>query len=282
MRPTNSRGSAALAVRRGSRYSGAMLNARLLALSTLWLSLSLPACTSSPEVPPAPPEPTLSGDAFPTSQGDLIVHPVNHASFLMSWAGKTVYVDPVGGAAPFEGLPSPDVVFVTDIHADHLSADTLTALVKADTVIVAPQAVRDALPESLRGATQVLANGGTLTVADIAVEAIPMYNLTPERLQYHVKGRGNGYVLTVGGERVYIAGDTEDIPEMRQLRDIDVAFVPMNLPYTMTVAQAADAVREFKPKVVYPYHSRGSDLNEFTRLVGTDVGVEVRVRDWYE
>ncbi|OJH39712.1 MBL fold metallo-hydrolase [Cystobacter ferrugineus] len=259
-----------------------MLNARLLALSTLWLSLSLPACTSSPENPPAPPPaPALSGDAFPTSQGDLIVHPVNHASFLMGWAGKTIYVDPVGGAAPFEDLPAPDVIFVTDIHGDHLNADTLTALVKAETVIVAPQAVHDALPENLRGATQVLANGGTLTVADIAVEAIPMYNLTQERLQYHEKGRGNGYVLTMGGKRVYIAGDTEDIPEMRQLRDIDVAFVPMNLPYTMTVDQAASAVREFKPKVVYPYHSRGSDLNEFTRLVGTDVGVEVRVRNWY-
>jgi L-ascorbate metabolism protein UlaG (beta-lactamase superfamily) len=258
-----------------------MLDTRLLALSALWLSLSLPACTSSPDEPPAPPAPALSGDAFPTSRGDLIVHPVNHASFLMSWAGKTLYVDPVGGTAPYEGLPAPDVVFLTDIHSDHLSADTLTALVKAGTVIVAPQAVHDALPEGPRGATQVLTNGGTLTVADIRVEAMPMYNLTPERLKFHEKGRGNGYVLTLGGERVYIAGDTEDIPEMRQLRDIDVAFVPMNLPYTMTVAQAADAVREFKPKVVYPYHSRGSDLNEFTRLVGTDVGVEVRVRAWY-
>jgi L-ascorbate metabolism protein UlaG (beta-lactamase superfamily) len=120
-----------------------------------------------------------------------------------------------------------------------------------------------------------------MTVAGIAVEANPMYNLTPERLQYHPKGGGNGYVLTFGGKRVYIAGDTEDIPEMRQLRDIDVAFVPMNLPFTMTVAQAADAVREFKPKIVYPYHSRGSDLDEFARRVGTDVGVEVRVHNWY-
>jgi L-ascorbate metabolism protein UlaG (beta-lactamase superfamily) len=211
----------------------------------------------------------------------LIVHPVNHATFVMSWAGKLIYVDPVGGAERFEGLPAPDVIFVTDIHGDHLNADTLTAIVQAETVIVAPQAVHDALPAALQGATQVLANGGTLTVQDIAVEAIPMYNLTAERLQYHTKGRGNGYVLTVGGKRVYIAGDTEDIPEMRQLRDIDIAFIPMNLPFTMTVEQAADAVREFKPKVVYPYHSRGSDLDEFTRLVGTDVGVEVRVRAWY-
>jgi L-ascorbate metabolism protein UlaG (beta-lactamase superfamily) len=210
-----------------------------------------------------------------------MIHPINHATFVMQWAGKMVYVDPVGGAARFEGLPAPDVIFVTDIHGDHLNAETLTAIVKAETVIVAPQAVHNALPAALQAATKVLANGETLTEADIGVEAIPMYNLTAERLQYHTKGRGNGYVLTLGDKRVYVAGDTEDIPEMRQLRDIEVAFIPMNLPFTMTVAQAADAVREFKPKIVYPYHSRGSDLDEFTRLVGTDAGVEVRVRQWY-
>jgi L-ascorbate metabolism protein UlaG (beta-lactamase superfamily) len=210
-----------------------------------------------------------------------MIHPINHATFVMQWAGKMVHVDPVGGAARFEGLPAPDVIFVTDIHGDHMNADTLTAIVQAGTVIVAPQAVHNALPAALQAATKVLANGETLTVADIGIEAIPMYNLTAERLQYHAKGRGNGYVLTLGDKRVYIAGDTEDIPEMRQLRDIEVAFIPMNLPFTMTVEQAADAVREFKPKIVYPYHSRGSDLDEFTRLVGTDVGVEVRIRQWY-
>ncbi|WP_224244495.1 MBL fold metallo-hydrolase [Hyalangium gracile] len=260
-----------------------MLKARLLALSALsalCLSLTLSACDDDDDTTP-PPEPPISGDAIPTAQGDLIIHPINHATFAMAWGGKIIYVDPVGGAAPFEGLPRPDVIFVTDIHGDHLNADTLTAVAQTQTVIIAPQAVKDMLPAALQGATQVLANGATTTVANIGVEAIPMYNITPERLQYHVKGRGNGYVLTFGGKRVYIAGDTEDIPEMRQLRDIEVAFVPMNLPFTMTVTQAADAVREFKPKIVYPYHSRGSDLNEFTRLVGTDVGVEVRVGNWY-
>ncbi|WP_224361370.1 MBL fold metallo-hydrolase [Hyalangium versicolor] len=260
-----------------------MLKTRLLVFSALCLSLSLLACKDDPpdEGNPPPSEPPISGDAISTSQGDVIIHPINHATFVMHWADKMIYVDPVGGAAPFEGLPAPNVIFVTDIHSDHLSADTLTALVRVDTVIVAPQAVRDQLPANLQGVTQVLANGGTLTVAGIGVEAIPMYNITTDRLQYHTKGRGNGYVLTLGGKRIYIAGDTEDIPEMRQLRDIEVAFIPMNLPYTMTVQQAASAVREFKPKIVYPYHSRGSDLDEFTRLVGTDVGVEVRIRNWY-
>ena len=109
-----------------------------------------------------------------------------------------------------------------------------------------------------------------------------MYNLTADRLKYHNKGRGNGYVFTVGGKRIYISGDTEDIPEMRALKNIDVAFVCMNLPYTMTEEQAASAVREFKPKIVYPYHYRGSDVEKFKKLVGEDSGVEVRLRDWYK
>lgn len=243
--------------------------------------LTLSACTSSPEVVEPPAEPTISGDAVATSQGDLIIHPVNHATFVMQWQGKLFYVDPVGGAERFTGLPAPQVIFVTDIHGDHLNADTLKAIVQADTVIIAPQAVKDMLPAELQAVTQVLANGATTSVAGVGVEAIPMYNLTADRLQYHTKGRGNGYVLTMGGKRIYIAGDTEDIPEMRMLRDIEVAFIPMNLPFTMTVEQAADAVREFKPKIVYPYHFRGSDMDTFTRLVGTDAGVEVRVRNWY-
>lgn len=243
------------------------------------LALALSACTSAPVETPV--EPPFSGDAVATSRGDLIIHPLNHATFALGWAGKVVYVDPVGGAARFEGLPSPDVVLVTDVHGDHLSADTLAAVVRSSTVLIVPQAVKDTLPEALASTARVLGNGQSTEVAGFGVEAVPMYNLTAERLQYHAKGRGNGYLLTLGGKRVYIAGDTEDIPEMRALSGIDVAFIPMNLPFTMTVEQAADAVRAFKPKVVYPYHSRGSDLEAFTQRVGTDVGVEVRVRAWY-
>ena len=128
----------------------------------------------------------------------------------------------------------------------------------------------------------MLANGETKSVAGVSIEAVPMYNLTADRLKYHNKGRGNGYVVMVGGKRVYISGDTEDIPEMRALKNIDVAFICMNLPYTMTEEQAASAVREFKPKIVYPFHYRGSDVEKFKRLVGEDSGVEVRLRDWYQ
>jgi L-ascorbate metabolism protein UlaG (beta-lactamase superfamily) len=200
----------------------------------------------------------------------------------MGWNGKTIYVDPVGGAKRFAGLPGPDLILITDIHGDHHDNGTLEAMATDKAALVAPAAVAEKLPEKLRRQTTVLANGQTKTVAGVSIEALPMYNLTADRLKFHTKGRGNGYVVTLGGRRVYISGDTEDIPEMRALKNIDVAFVCMNLPYTMTVEQAAGAVRAFKPKVVYPYHYRGSDTEKFKQLVGNDSGVEVRLRDWYK
>jgi L-ascorbate metabolism protein UlaG (beta-lactamase superfamily) len=145
--------------------------------------------------------------------------------------------------------------------------------------IVAPQSVHDKLPAALQGRVHVLANGQTATVETIPIQAVPMYNTTPARAQYHTKGRGDGYVLTLGGKRIYIAGDTEPTPEMKAQTSIDVAFLPMNLPYTMTEEQAADAVKVFKPKIVYPYHYRGSDPKKFAALVGN--AAEVRLRDWY-
>ena len=137
------------------------------------------------------------------------------------------------------------------------------------------------MTEALKSKLVILKNGETKEIHGVKITAVPMYNLTTERLKFHDEGRGNGYVVEMGGKRIYLSGDTEDIPEMRSLKNIDIAFVCMNLPYTMTEAQAASAVREFHPKVVYPYHYRGSDLEKFKTLVGTDVGVEVRIRDWY-
>jgi L-ascorbate metabolism protein UlaG (beta-lactamase superfamily) len=241
---------------------------------------------------------SLTGDAVPTKEGgDLIIRPMYHGTFVMTWNHRTIYVDPTAApgqdrnksaAAGFKDHPIPDLILVTDVHGDHLSIPTLMDLAgpfrpyPKVVTIVAPQAAVVLLPSNpLRGITRRLSHGRTITVHGIQIEAIPMYNLTKDRLQYHARDRGNGYILTMGGTRVYIAGDTEDIPEMRALENIDVAFVPMNLPYTMTPEQAADAVREFKPRIVYPYHYGQSDLSAFTRLVGKDAGVEVRVRDWY-
>jgi L-ascorbate metabolism protein UlaG (beta-lactamase superfamily) len=223
----------------------------------------------------------LSGDRVATNGGELVIHPVNHASFVMSYRGRIIYVDPVGGIDPYAALPKPDLIIVTDIHGDHLNAGTLNALVGPGTAIVAPAAVRAALPANLQARVRVMGNGQSASVDGLPIEAIGAYNITEDRLQYHAKGRGNGYVITFGDKRVYVAGDTEAVPEMLALQNIDVAFVPMNLPFTMTPQQAAQAVRTFKPRIVYPYHSRGSDVPEFARLVGTDAGVEVRQRAWY-
>ena len=224
----------------------------------------------------------LSGDSLTTTKGDLVIHPINHATLALGWNNLTVYTDPVGGADRFAGLPRPDLILLTDIHGDHFNVDTLKAVMTERTGLVAPAAVAAQLPADLRARTAVLTNGETKTIRGLTIEAVPMYNTTPERAKYHTKGRGNGYVVAFADKRVYLSGDTEDIPEMRALKNIDVAFLCMNLPYTMTVEQAASAVREFRPKIVYPYHYRGSDLEKFKKLVGEDAGVEVRLRDWYK
>lgn len=229
--------------------------------------------------------PALAGEARETSTvGDLVVHPVQHATMVLTRGETAIYVDPVGGGEAFAGLPPPDLILITDVHGDHLDGATLDAVAGEGTAIVAPRAVADRLGER-QAATKVLANGETVELGGVSVEAIPMYNLTPERQGFHTKGRGNGYVVTVGGQRVYISGDTEDIPEMRALEDIDVAFVCMNLPYTMEVEKAADAVLEFEPRVVFPYHFRGqggfSDVEKFKTIVARNPKIEVRILDWY-
>ena len=250
------------------------LSACLTAFGFAPLLLALGAADCSAEGRPTP-------DSIASEDGPLKIVPINHATLALEWKDKTIYVDPVGGARTFDGLPRPNLILVTDIHGDHFNKETLAELAVPGTKLICPAAVAEQMSPDLRARATVLANGQTADPLGIKIEAIPMYNLTPERLKFHTKGRGNGYVLTIGGRRIYLSGDTEDIPEMLALKNIDVAFVCMNLPYTMTVEQAARAVRTFKPKIVYPYHYRGSDLNRFKELVGTDTGVEVRLRDWY-
>jgi L-ascorbate metabolism protein UlaG (beta-lactamase superfamily) len=246
----------------------------LPALGLATLLLFLAPLASSAEVVPNP-------DSLATEDGALKIFPINHATLALQWKDRTIYVDPVGGAKAFQGLPKPDLILVTDIHGDHFSKETLAELAVPNTKLVCPAAIAEQLAPDLRNSATVLTNGQTGELLGVKIEAIPMYNLTAERLKFHTKGRGNGYVVMLGGKRIYLSGDTEDIPEMLALKNIDVAFVCMNLPYTMTVEQAARAVRAFKPRVVYPYHYRGSDLNKFKELVGTDAGVEVRLREWY-
>jgi L-ascorbate metabolism protein UlaG (beta-lactamase superfamily) len=218
-----------------------------------------------------------------SERGDVTVHPIEHASFVLENAEKRIAFDPVGGAARSPVLADADLVLVTDIHGDHFDAATLGELAAAGAAIVAPAAVADQMPPALKEKTTVLENGQSTHIEGIAVEAVPMYNITSDR---HPKGRGNGYVITVSGLRIYVSGDTEDIPEMRELEDIDVAFVCMNLPYTMDVERAADAVVDFAPRIVYPYHYRGqdglSDVGRFAELVQAENDeIEVRRLDWY-
>jgi L-ascorbate metabolism protein UlaG (beta-lactamase superfamily) len=217
-----------------------------------------------------------AADKIAATGGDITIQPINHATLQIVHATHVIDVDPVG-QADFSGLPAPTLILVTDIHGDHMDAATIAKLRQPATKVVAPQAVVTAA--KLEGAI-VIANGETKTVDGLSIEAVPMYNTTAERLQYHAKGRGNGYVVTIGGKRIYIAGDTEGIPEMRALKNIDVAFIPMNLPYTMTPAEAADAVKAFSPKIVYPYHYRGQDTAVFAAAL-KGLPIDVRIRDWY-
>lgn len=223
----------------------------------------------------------FTGDHIATSEGDLVIHPINHASFVMTWKDQVIYADPVGGAALYKDLPRPTLIVVTDIHGDHVDSTTINGIGGANAKVIVPLAVLPMLSSGVRAVSQVMTNGSTLAISGLSIEAIPMYNLTAGRLNYHTKGRGNGYVLTLGGKRVYISGDTEDIPEMRALRDIDVAFVCMNLPFTMDINQAVSATREFKPRRIFPYHYSSSNVTQFKQLVGTDLSVEVLLRKWY-
>ena len=239
------------------------------------------------ERPEVDSEPTYAETTSPTKgEGEIEINPISHATAVLQWNDLNIYVDPVGGAEAFEGYGVPDLILVTDVHGDHFSLETLQALNTEKAKIIMPQAVADKMPENFTPQIDVLNNGDSKERYDIMVEAVPMYNLREEAKQFHTKGRGNGYVLNIGGQRIYFSGDTEDIPEMRNLVHIDKAFVCMNLPYTMTVESAADAVLEFKPSQVYPYHYRGnpdvSDVSKFKALVEKgDADIEVVQLDWY-
>jgi L-ascorbate metabolism protein UlaG (beta-lactamase superfamily) len=220
----------------------------------------------------------LASEEFKTAAGVLKMTPIQHGSLTLEAGGQVIEVDPAisgFGAAPpdFSKVPKADLVLITDIHDDHLDPASLAKVRKQGTTVVIPGAAASKVPDGV-----VMKNGETKKFGAWTIEAIPMYNL--KNGPYHDKGRGNGYIVTYGGLRVYIAGDTEGIPEMRALKNIDVAFIPMILPYTMSPAEAADAVKAFHPKVVYPYHYGESDLKVFeTALKGT--GIDVRLRNWY-
>ncbi len=213
-------------------------------------------------------------DQFPLKSGSLKITFIGHGSLMLDWNGWIIHVDPFGQQADYRAMPKADLILITHEHSDHLDPKAVAQISKQGTVIVA----NEASARKLKGA-KVLANGEQTKVHGLAIEAVPAYNTTPGRTQYHPKGRDNGYVLGFGETRVYIAGDTENIQEMSRLSDIAVAFLPMNQPYTMTPEQAAAAARSFRPKILYPYHYGDTDPQKLVAALKNSSGIEVRVRD---
>lgn len=218
---------------------------------------------------------TYPTDTFKTTDGkQLDITFLGHGSLLFSWGGKVIYADPVSDYADFHKLPKADVILITHEHSDHLDPKAIEAVSQISTRIIVNGAVRQKLGEGT-----VLKNGESLEVfPGLKVDAVPAYNTTPGRDIYHPKGRDNGYVLEVGSLRIYVAGDTEDIPEMVQLKNIDIAFLPVNQPYTMTVPQAIHAAQMVRPHILYPYHYGDTDIQVLQEALRDDTGIEVRIR----
>ena len=223
----------------------------------------------------------ITGDHLVTTNGVLTIQPINHASFVMSWNGITIYNDPVCAATLYSGFPKADLILLSHHHSDHFSTTTLPSVTNATTRIIATQTTYNQTTfPPYRGITTVLGYGASTTVAGILVQAVRATN------SQHMEGINNAYVTTIGGKRILTTGDCGPGPDLRALQDIDVMFVCMN-SFTMEVATAATLVREIRPKVVYPYHygsqcaSPSYDVEAFKRLVGQDLGIEVRLRKWY-
>jgi L-ascorbate metabolism protein UlaG (beta-lactamase superfamily) len=215
-------------------------------------------------------------DVIKTKAGDLKITFIGHGTLLFTFGGKVIHVDPVGQYADYAKLPQADLILITHEHRDHLDSQAVARLRKPDTRIVLNQAAAGQVPGGL-----VMQNGEVKTVAGFQIAAVPAYNLVHQRASgepFHPKGRGNGYIITFGDTRVYVAGDTENTPEMKALKNIDIAFLPMNLPYTMTPEMVADAARAFKPKILYPYHFGKTDTGKLVNLLKDQKGIEVRIR----
>ncbi len=215
-------------------------------------------------------------DVIQTSAGDLEITFIGHGTLMMAFGGKMIHVDPFGRLADYAKLPKADVVIITHHHGDHLDPDVLRKVRTEKTLVI----LTEKCAEKVEGGI-IMKNGDARTVDSIKVEAVPAYNLVHKRDEggyYHPKGEGNGYVLTFGDKRIYIAGDTENTPEMKALRDIDYAFLPMNLPYTMTPEMVADAVDAFEPRVLYPYHYGDTDTSILVELLRGNENTEVRIR----
>ncbi len=219
---------------------------------------------------------TFEKDNFETSKGELTITFIGHATLMMQFNGKTIHIDPVWNYADYNKLPKADLILVTHDHGDHLDVNAIKTLLNPGTEVVLTEKCAEKYPDG-----KIMKNGESATFAGIQVKAVPAYNIQNVRgpgNPYHPKGVGNGYVLQFGDKKVYVAGDTENVPEMANLKDIDIAFLPMNLPFTMTPEMVVEAVKLFHPKILYPYHFGKTDIDHFLELMKNQTGTEVRVR----
>ncbi len=218
-------------------------------------------------------------DIISTSQGDLKITCIGHGTLMFTFDGKIIHVDPVFRYADYTKMPKADLILVTHEHGDHLDDVAIQDLTKEGTAIIY---TKKCMEQAKIEGSIIMKNGDTKTVQGIKIEAVPAYNIKHMRSgnsPFHPKGVGNGYILTFGDKRVYVAGDTENTPEIKALKNIDVAFLPMNLPYTMTPEMVADAARVFKPTVLYPYHFGNTDTSQLVELLKDTPDIDVRIRN---
>jgi len=213
-------------------------------------------------------------DAIQTDAGELKITFIGHGTLMLEWGKLVIHVDPVSREADYSKLPKADLVLITHHHRDHFDLKAIDAVQTGESRLV----VNPEVGKKIKGEAIIMKNGDVQNLLGLKIEAVPAYNTTEGRSRYHPKGRDNGYILTLGGKRIYIAGDTEDTPEMEQLKDIEIAFLPMNQPYTMTPAQVAAAAKAFRPSVLYPYHLGDTDVSELVSLLKGQSDIEVRIR----
>ena len=215
-------------------------------------------------------------DTFKTSAGDLKITFIGHGSLMFTFRGKIIHVDPFSQLADYARLPKADLILITHEHMDHLDTKALGSVRTEKSMVV----LTETCAKQVKDGT-IMKNGDVKTIGGLKIEAVPAYNIVhkrPDGQPFHPKGIGNGYVITFGDKKVYVAGDTENIPEMKELKNIDIAFLPMNLPYTMTPEMVVDAAKVFKPKILYPYHFGETDTSKLVNLLKDNKEIEIRIR----
>ncbi len=218
-------------------------------------------------------------DVIKTDNDDLVITFIGHGTLMFEYNNQIIHVDPTMHEADYSGLPEADLILITHEHGDHFDKDAIEKILKDETMIIMTRKCSERMEDQQKA--RVMNNGDEYEWNGLKIKAVPAYNIVhkrPDNNPYHPKGDGNGYILTIGGKHIYVAGDTENTPEMKSLENIDIAFLPMNLPYTMTPEMVADAARALRPEILYPYHFGDTDTQQLIGLLQDEEDIEVRVR----